>query len=146
MTAYSGSERRHKTGDLVAELLQERQKMWALYWELAELKPFDRHKESTDQILARFCQTLIDYLSLGHFGIYYRIINGTERRRKVIEAAERLYPGIAEATEAALEFNASYEAGKLSDPAVLMQELSKLGEALATRIELEDQLIASMSR
>ncbi len=146
MTAYRGSERRRKTGDLVEELLKERQQMWALYWELAELQPFDRHKESTEQILARFCQTLIDYISLGHFGIYYRIINGTERRRKVIEAAQRLYPGIAEATEVALKFNTCYEAGKLLDPAVLMQELSKLGEALAARIELEDQLIASMLR
>ncbi len=141
---YAGIERRQNSGQMIEELLEERKQMWALYCEVAELKPFDQPKQSLDQVLSRFCQVMIDYLSLGHFGIYQRIIDGTERRQKMLEAAAALYPAIAEATEVALRFNDQYEAGQLADPAVLMRELSKLGEALATRIELEDQLIASM--
>ncbi len=140
------SERRVQTGQMIEELLQERRQMWHLYCEVAELKPFDRHQEPLEKILDRFCQILIDYISLGHFGIYRRIIEGTERRRRVIEAAERFYPRIAEATEVALKFNDRYETGQFTDRALLNQALSELGEALATRIELEDRLIDAMSR
>ncbi len=140
------SERRVQTGRMIEELLQERRQMWHLYCEVAELKPFDQHQEPLEQILDRFCQVLIDYISLGHFGIYRRIIEGTERRRSVVEAAERFYPRIAEATEVALKFNDQYENAQLTDHDVLRRELSKLGEALATRIELEDRLIDAMNR
>ncbi len=143
--AFSG-ERRVQTSQMIEELLQERQQMWQLYCEVAELKPFDQHSEPLEAILDRFCQVLIDYISLGHFGIYRRIIEGTERRRRVVEAAERFYPRIAEATEVALKFNDRYENAQLTDHDVLRRELSKLGEALATRIELEDRLIDAMSR
>lgn len=143
---YVGIERRQKTSHMVEELLQERKQMWSLYWQVAELKPFEQHKESLEKILGRFCQVMIDYISLGHFGIYHRIINGTERRLGVLQAAEALYPAIAEATAVALRFNDRCENAQLTDPAILTYELSKLGEALATRMELEDQLIASMSK
>ncbi len=142
----AGTERRVQTNQMVEELLQERNQMWSLYWELAELKPFDQHTDPMEQILGDFCRIMIDYISLGHFGIYRRIIDGTERRRKVLAAAEKLYPDIATATEVALKFNDKFEQSLLDDRAILNQELSKLGEALATRIELEDRLIASMSK
>ncbi len=143
---YLGIERRQNTSHMVKELLKERKQMWSLYWEIAKLKPFEQHQEALANILDRFCQVMIDYISLGHFGIYHRIINGNERRLGVLQAAEALYPAIAEATEVALKFNDRCENAQLTDPAILMRELSKLGEALATRIELEDQLIASMSK
>lgn len=144
--SYTGTERRQRTHAMIEELLQERKQMWALYWEVAELQPYERHKESLDKILNRFCQILIDYISLGHFGIYQYLLNGTERRRKILEAAEKLYPAISETAEAALDFNDRYEKAQLTDPERLARELSQLGEALASRIELEDQLIDSMTR
>lgn len=143
--SYTGAERRQRTHAMIEELLQERKQMWALYWEVAELQPYERHKESLDKILNRFCQILIDYISLGHFGIYQYLLNGTERRRKVLEAAEKLYPAISKTAEAALDFNDRYEKAQLTDPERLSRELSQLGEALASRIELEDQLIDSMT-
>ncbi|MCX8048330.1 MAG: sigma D regulator [Methylohalobius sp.] len=145
-TPYSGIERRRHTDRMVYELLQERKQMWALYWEVAKLKPFDQNQAALRETLARFCQLMIDYISLGHFGIYHRIVSGTERRQRVIHAAQALYPEIAQATEIALKFNDLYENQNLSDPAVLARELSKLGEALAKRIELEDRLIETLSK
>lgn len=143
---YPGVERRKQTDRMICELLTERKQMWSLYWEVAKLKPFDQHQEALKQTLARFCQVMIDYISLGHFGIYHRIINGTERRLRAIQAAQALYPEIAEATDVAIQFNELYESGKLSDPVVLARELSKLGEALAKRIEPEDLLIDSLAK
>ncbi len=145
-TSYPGVERRRQTDRMIYELLTERKQMWSAYWEVAKLKPFDQNQEALTQTLARFCQIMIDYISLGHFGIYHRIINGTERRQRAIQAAQTLYPEIAEATEVAIKFNELYEGGGLSDPVVLARELSKLGEALAKRIELEDRLIDSLSK
>ena len=88
---------------------------------------------------------LVDYISLGHFGVYQRIIDGSERRKSIVEAAERIYPQISQATEVVLSFNEKYQA--LTSAVNLSQlenDLSTLGDQLATRIELEDELISKM--
>lgn len=139
-----GSERRNHTLAMIKELLQERQQVWSLYCSVAGLEPFTPDKP-VDTLIQEFCQLLVDYISLGHFGIYQRITDGKERRTRVIKKAEEIYPRIAKATDSAIEFNDKYE--KLSGQAVLASlpgDLSHLGEELATRIELEDQLIATM--
>jgi regulator of sigma D len=138
------NERRHHTNKMIEELLEERRQVWSLYCAIAGMKPFSGDQPLRSKI-QEFCQLLIDYISLGHFGIYQRIIDGTERRRKVLEVAENIYPRIAETTDAAVDFNDKYEA--LTEDALrvhLEDDLSKLGEELAVRIELEDQLISSM--
>lgn len=138
------NERRQQTSKIVQELLEERQRVWSLYCDIGSLKPFPDEKALAAR-MQEFCQLLIDYISLGHFGIYQRITDGSERRRKVLDMAEQIYPQIAEATDAAIEFNDKYEtlAGKTIGEN-LADDLSKLGEELAKRIELEDQLINSM--
>lgn len=140
----SGAERRNRTQAMITELLQERQQVWSLYCSVAGLEPFTPDKP-VKSLLQDFCQVLVDYISLGHFGIYQRITNGKERRTKVIQIAEKIYPAIAEATDSAIEFNDKYE--KLNGDDVLKnlsKDLSLLGEDLAKRIELEDQLIETM--
>ncbi len=140
----SGAERRNQTHAMITELLQERQQVWSLYCSIAGLKPFTPDKP-VHTLLQEFCQVMVDYISLGHFGIYERITSGKERRTKVIQVAEKIYPAIAVATDTAIEFNDKYE--KLSEKEVLQNlsnDLSILGEELANRIELEDQLIETM--
>lgn len=135
---------REQTNQLVSELLQERQQVWSLYCSVAGMEPFTPNK-TIEELLQEFCQLLVDYISLGHFGIYQRILDGSERRRQIIEAAEKYYPGIADATEAVLAFNDKYE--KLTPSLILnglANDLSEVGEKLATRIELEDELIRRM--
>lgn len=136
--------RRPQTSKMVAELLQEREQVWALLRELDRFKPFSPDVNLTPKV-QEFCQLLIDYISLGHFGVYRRIIDGTERRRAAAEAAQRVYPRIEEATDVALAFNDKYEG--LDQSALreeLEQDLSRLGEALMTRSELEDQLVTCL--
>ncbi len=134
-------ERRTRTRDMIDKLLAERKEMLSLYWQVAGLEPFSPDKRVTEH-LQEFCQVLVDYIAFGHFEVYDRITRGDERRTDVVELAEKIYPRIAEATDVAVEFNDKYDA---SDHELqldrLSKDLSKLGEELATRIELEDQLI-----
>lgn len=142
---FSGEDRRSQTSHLVNELLGERQQMWALYCKVAGLEPFTPDKP-VDALLKEFCQVLVDYISLGHFGLYQKIMSGEERRQGVVEVAEKIYPRMSDVAAQAIEFNdmvANSNGGvpmkKLSD------ELSHLGEELATRIELEDKLLETIN-
>lgn len=140
----SGPERRQQTQAIIQELLKERQQVWSLYCTVAGLEPFTLN-QPVESLIQKFCEVLVDYISLGHFGIYQRITDGNERRSKVIKTAEEIYPRIAKATDSAIHFNDKYE--KLSGNALLSTlstDLSVLGEELAARIELEDRLIAAM--
>ena len=144
MKQYSGEDRRNQTNKMISELVQERQQVWSLYCTAAGLEPFS-NRESIEGKVKEFCQILIDYISLGHFGIYQRIADGQERRSKVVKIAGEVYQKIACTTDAAVAFNDKYD--KLRGEELvnnLSGDLSRLGEALAARIELEDQLIAGI--
>ena len=145
MINQSATERRHQTNKLIRELLEERREVWTKYCSLAGMQPYGPD-QPLETLVQQFCQILIDYVSLGHFGVYQRIVDGTERRLKIIELAEQSYPRIAEATDAAVEFNDKYE--HLIGEQLrrnLAHDLSVLGEKLATRFELEDGLIETMT-
>jgi regulator of sigma D len=146
MSSQEGSveERRTVTQDLIDKLLAERREMLVLFCEVAGLEPYHR-SASLDQLLQTFCQVLVDYTAFGHFEVFGRISNGSERRSGVIRVAEKIYPEFVKASEAAVNFNDKYD---ISDHQLeldhLAEDLSKLGEELAVRIELEDQLLSSM--
>ncbi len=137
--------RRSGSREQIDRLLAERQQMLRLMCEVSGMEPFARDKP-VDQELQDFCQILVDYIAAGHFGLYQRIIAGKERRRELIALAADIYPEIEESTRIALAFNERYQdAGqKVDDPEVLSRDLSRLGEVLAARIDLEDELIAAM--
>lgn len=136
--------KREQTSHLVEELLEERAQVWSLYCSVAGVEPYKSSKPMEEQVQA-FCQVLVDYISLGHFGVYQRIIDGSERRKSIIEAAERIYPQISQATEAVLSFNEKYQVlTSTMNLNQLTDDLSTLGDQLATRIELEDELISKM--
>lgn len=140
VTAQMTPERRKQADHLVVELQQERQELWSLYFRVAELQPFSATKQ-VKSLLTQFSQLLIDYISLGHFGVYERILSGNERRARVLMAAQELYQEFSATTDAAVAFNDKYD--KIDDGTsfdLLNKELSSLGESLAKRIDLEDKL------
>ncbi len=143
----SGSERRRGTHDSITKMVQERAAVLALYWRLAGIGPYADagEREPAQKLLQEFCQLLVDYIAAGHFSLYERIVNGTERRREVASLAQELYPRIADTTTAALDFNDKYDS---NDPLAIGEsfkaDLSRLGEELAVRIDLEDKLIARL--
>ena len=145
----SDSERRRGTRDSVTKMVQERTEVLSLYWRLAGLDPFNEsgQRTSAQKLLQEFCQLLVDYIAAGHFSLYERIVNGTERRRELADLAQELYPRIADTTNAALDFNDKYDCDEHYEIAESFKsDLSRLGEELAVRIELEDKLIARLVR
>jgi regulator of sigma D len=137
-------ERRTNTQGLIEKLLKERQEMLVLFCQVAGLEPY-RRSSSLDSLLQAFCQVLIDYTAFGHFEVFGRISDGNERRSGVIRVANEIYPDFVAASEAAVAFNDKYD---ISDHALkfddLAEDLSRLGEEMAVRIELEDRLLATM--
>jgi regulator of sigma D len=142
------SERRSQSHNLIQELIDTRTEMLSLLGKMASNKPFlEEGQADTLELLQEFCEILVDYTANAHFRIYRYIDENIEKRRSVLELAERIYPPILETTRIIVNFNDKYESlqkGQL--PASLEADLSLLGERLAERIELEDQLITELSR
>jgi regulator of sigma D len=138
------SERRTGTQDVLDKLLAERQQMLVLFCRVAGMGSYEKAKADT-QLLQDFCQILVDYSAFVHFEIYQRIVNGAERRAKVIEVAEEVYDRIVEASEVAVAFNDKYDAADHTlDLGHLTADLSQLGEEIATRIEMEDRILQAL--
>ncbi len=133
-------ERRQQARHLVNELQQEQREVWSLYCQIAELTPFKDNTE-VKSMLKKFAEAMVDYVSLGHFGIYERLLAGTERRENVLINAKAIYPKYSTTTETVVSFNDQYDDTKAKfNTSTLESDLSKLGETLAKRMEIEDQL------
>ena len=142
----AGAERRVQTRSMVERWLAERQDMLVMYCKLAGLEPYTPDKPVKD-LLRNFCQVLVDYMAFGHFEIYDRITDGSERRGEVLRVAEQVYSRVAEVTEVAVAFNDKYDTSDHEQPMNhLTDDLSSLGEELASRIEKEDLLVAALLR
>ena len=140
------NNRRQRQADTIKSLLTERQDVIVAMCNLAELESKDIGPEIILENLKSFNQALVDYTALGHFEIYERIIDGKERREKVKRIANRDYPSISSTTEYFVDFNDKYEGADGQDSLVdLYKDLSSIGEAMALRIESEDQLLRELS-
>ena len=137
-------ERRLGTRQMVKNLLAERQEMLVAFCRLAGLEPYAPDKP-VKRLLEEFCQLLMDYTAFSHFELYRRISEGDERRLMVQRVAEQVSQTVTEVTDCSVEFNDKYDPSKNELPMdSLPQDLSDLGERLAVRLELEDQLIEAL--
>lgn len=139
-------DRRQRAGKLIKELETERQQVWSLYCKIADLKPFLPGK-NFQPVLTEFSQMLIDYISLGHFGVFQRLFEGNERRNAILDVVKDVYSEFLGITEIALNFDDKYTKDQKGEPlnsGNLEKDLSFLGENLARRIDLEDQLCEIM--
>ena len=135
---------RPRSRKLIEDMLQERQQMLVLLWELSKLD-LRKTDESTRQTLDDFQEILVDYIAAAHFGLYQRIAEGNERRQAVLEIAREIYPRIARSTDIAVEFTEKYDHPNADTVTTkLADDLSLLAEELTSRIELEDRLILAM--
>jgi regulator of sigma D len=142
---YSGvDDRRSKAREKLQALVQSRTETLSQLSQLAARQPF--HTEpSVEKALRRFCEALIDYTASAHFQLYRYLADNRERRQSVLTIAERIYPRIVETTDVILRFNDKYESMSLDNSIeFLAADLSNLGECLADRIQLEDQIISAM--
>lgn len=150
MSEYAATnDRRGRSREKLANLVKTRSETLSLYSELANHRPFEAD-EVTSEALQEFCQALIDYAASAHFQLYRFISDRLERRTQVLELADRIYPKIVQTTDSILRFNDKYEEVDLTNGdreilALLDSDLSRLGETLAERIQLEDQVIGAMT-
>jgi len=147
--ANAASERRGRSREKLTTLVQTRSETLSLYSELASQRPFEAD-EVTNEALQEFCQALIDYAASAHFQLYRYISDKLERRTPVLDVADRIYPQIVQTTDSILRFNDKYQdVNLLNDDRELLvlldADLSSLGEILAERIQLEDQVIGAMT-
>ena len=135
---------RPRSRKLIEDMLQERQQMLVLLWELSKLD-LRKTDDSTRQTLEDFQEILVDYIAAAHFGLYQRIAEGNERRQAVLDIAREIYPRIARSTDIAVEFTEKYDSPTADTVTTkLTDDLSLLAEELTSRIELEDRLILAM--
>ena len=147
-TSKAPSERRARTRKEIKQLIEERNSVLSQYYNLAKYtEDTDNDLNNTIELLEEFCQNLVDYMATGHFEIYRRIEDGNERRDEITTLAEKIMPRINQTTQVAIAFNDVYDdTTNINDDTFdqLPKYLSKLGEELATRIDLEDQFINTL--
>lgn len=137
-------ERWSGVNDMIDRWLKERQTLIVQFCAVSGVHEYRPKSERTQQRLQTFCQLLVDYVSSGHFEVYYQLLREAEEFEDgSAELAKSLFPYINATTETAIEFNDAYVSTEGSS-ANLSKSLSKLGETLASRFELEDRLIEVM--
>lgn len=150
MSNESENERRARTKKEIKQLIAERNSVLSQYYSLAKQTEDPNYDlANTREQLEEFCQDLVDYMATGHFEIYRRIEDGTERRDEILKLADKIMPRINDTTQIAVAFNDIFDdTTNMKDNAFaqLPNYLSKLGEELATRIDLEDQFINTLLR
>jgi len=144
-------ERRRDLTETLETLKEQRQKTLTAYCQLAGITNPDQAssdgiKDIAPVALSEFLNIMVDYIAMGHFTVYQRIIDGKERRSNVKAAAEVAYPGIGETTDVLVEFNDKYENfdGGSADQEALKDDLARLGEMFAIRSDLEDEIIDAL--
>jgi regulator of sigma D len=139
-------ERRSSAQSQLKTLLETRTETLSLYSQLANMRPFEQDREM-QQMIQEFCEALVDYSASAHFQLYRYLEDKNERRIAVLEVAEKVYPRIAESTRVFLDFNEKYDCEEHCDNlSHLDADLSRLGELLADRILLEDEVISAMGK
>ena len=127
--------RRDRLDTHISQWLAQRQSTWLLCSELAHAQK--KTKPVTLKKITLFCQTLMDYVSLGHFTVYEKLTYAALENNLPLD--KQLLEDIGSTTDDVLHFNEKY-----TDPDQLdtwVEDLSHLAERLAHRIEWEDRLM-----
>lgn len=134
-------ERWGGVSELIDRWLHERQDLLSRFISLPQLSL----EANVTGSLQEFCEILVDYVSSWHFGVYEHLLAEADSFNDGgIELARELDPRLQQTTDEVLSFNDQFSESlelTLQDAAHLGERLSHLGEILAERFELEDQLI-----
>lgn len=127
---------------IIDSWLDARRLMLVEYCALSALKDPNQVDAVRGGKLKHLCETLVDYVSAGHFEIYDQLIKeGREfGDKEALEEASKLFSVVDRTTEEVLDFNDKYL--ETDDLEALEHDLSRLGETLETRFSAEDRMIA----
>lgn len=128
---------------LIERWLAERQKVIVQFCALSGVHSLSKTGNAAIRTrLQKFCQLLLDYVSAGHFEIYYELVREAEAFQDgSVDAAKALIPLLNATTAKALDFNDKYAEADANEIAWLARDLSALGEILEERFDGEDKLI-----
>lgn len=139
-------ERRDNTKSMVNKLIVARQEMLVMFCRVAGIRPYSEIERPTLSVIQDFCGTLIDYISLGHFEVFRRVLEKHERRNNVEKLAAEIYADIVNSAIVAVDFNDKYELkSNVENITELDKDLSHLGKILALRLEHEDKIIQALT-
>lgn len=144
--------KRTRSGWMLVEEMVRRwmQQRVLLTDDFQSLIPPESTEESLEKLsgrVRRFCQTLVDYISAGHFEIYNELIReASEFNDGSLATGMDLCRAIQASTDLALEFNDLLESDEHCQQWInqLPTRLVELGSVLNLRFELEDQLIQAV--
>lgn len=131
--------------EMIERWLEERQQLIVEFCAAGGVNENETEQE-LHQRVQKFCQTLVDYVCAGHFEVYYQLLREAEEFKDGSDKiAQNLLPELNENTSIAMEFHDQFiETNDDTDTSELSQKLSKLGETLELRFEIEDRLIDVM--
>ena len=135
-----------RTQTVIERWLAERSELLVLYCRLTGKRKSQILPDISQ--INQFCDILIDYVSAGHFEVYEQVVSLCDKTGdESLQLLKDLFPKISETTDIVVDFNDKYSDDKAN--VALMSELdsdlSTLGEAIAARVEMEDQLIDTLS-
>ena len=139
----SKEERWTNVNKIIERWLHSRQALIVEFCAVSGVHQYTPNTQRSKLRLQKFCQLLVDYVSAGHFEIYYELIReGEEFQDGSDKLGKALLPLVDESTERALSFNDAYATADC-DKVIpeLSETLSQLGETMVSRFDIEDQLI-----
>ena len=137
-------ERRVQSRSIIESLVASRTETLAQYKQVMSYYPFEM-SDTLQEVLEDFCESMVDYTAKSHFHLYNYLDDNRERRKTVLKVADNTYPALVDNTQKILDFHDNYssdvselECGKLKNC------LNDVGELLADRISLEDDVINAL--
>lgn len=126
----------------ITDWLNGRQKILVSIFEIHQIPPNSLNSKSSQDKINNFCQSLIDYISAGHFEVYHRLMETLESHSPLaLDQVHNLLHDIQDSTDIAVAFNDHYDLNSHGQVDHLFrQRLSDLAESLAERFEKEDLL------
>jgi regulator of sigma D len=131
----------NETNNLIERWMEERQEILVKYCELTEITDFSESYTSKNSTIHNFCGAMVDYVSLGHFEIFDRLIKEAELFGSQSDAQDHVHllEEIQTTTEIILDFNDKYN--QTDDLDSLVIDLASLGKTFVSRFADEDKLI-----
>ena len=114
------TERVRGSNKLVDRWLHVRKHLLVAYYNLVGIKPGkESYMRLNEKALDDFCQSLVDYLSAGHFSIYERILHKLEGNGQLARAA-KIWPQLEANTQQIMDYYDS----SLETPSIMIITLS----------------------
>lgn len=136
------------SSEVIDQWLDDRQRLLVTYCQLATNQPNKSNTSSLSKLptyneIEDFCQNLVEYISTGHFKIYDMVKAKWESTGfKATDEINDTYFKIVATTDPLLNFADKYlDINEGNDLEHFDLDLSRLGEVLEERFEVEDYLI-----